>query len=112
VGSYEDFLECMKLYDKAEDGKMLLAELTHILLALGQYMIVTNWFSQTQQYNYDKGGQGYMFRPLFEAIFRLFVVEQFIKFLHMDVSVLWDSKQLYMVIKIHEFTKPVYGTAC
>lgn len=36
VGSYEDFLECMKLYDKAEDGKMLLAELTHILLALGQ----------------------------------------------------------------------------
>nr|AGM32403.1 myosin light chain [Coptotermes formosanus] len=36
VGSYEDFLECMKLYDKAEDGKMLLAELTHILLALGE----------------------------------------------------------------------------
>jgi Ca2+-binding EF-hand superfamily protein len=36
VGSYEDFLECMKLYDKSEDGKMLLAELTHILLSLGQ----------------------------------------------------------------------------
>lgn len=36
VGAYEDFLECMKLYDKAEDGKMLLAELTHILLALGE----------------------------------------------------------------------------
>lgn len=35
VGCYEDFLECMKLYDKAEDGKMLLAELAHILLSLG-----------------------------------------------------------------------------
>ncbi|XP_021923672.1 myosin light chain alkali isoform X2 [Zootermopsis nevadensis] len=36
VGCYEDFLECLKLYDKAEDGKMLLAELTHILLSLGE----------------------------------------------------------------------------
>ncbi|PNF23981.1 Myosin light chain alkali [Cryptotermes secundus] len=36
VGCYEDFLECMKLYDKAEDGKMLLAELSHILLSLGE----------------------------------------------------------------------------
>jgi hypothetical protein len=53
-----------------------------------------------------------MFRPQFEAIFRLFVVEQFIKFLHMDVSVLWDPKQRYRVIKVHEFTKSVYGTAC
>jgi hypothetical protein len=32
---------------------------------------------------YDKGGQGYMFRPRFEAIFRPFVVEQLIKYLHM-----------------------------
>jgi hypothetical protein len=53
-----------------------------------------------------------MFRPRFEAIFRLFVVEQFIKFLHMDVRVLWDPKQLYRVIKIHEFTKSVQVTAC
>ncbi|XP_069690087.1 myosin light chain 1 isoform X1 [Periplaneta americana] len=36
VGCYEDFLECLKLYDKAEDGKMLLAELTHTLLSLGE----------------------------------------------------------------------------
>jgi hypothetical protein len=70
--------------------------------------VVTNWFSQTQQSNYDKGGQGYMFRSRFEVIFRLFVVEQLIKFLHTDVSVLWDPKQLYRVIKIHEFTKSVY----
>lgn len=34
-GCYEDFLECLKLYDKNEDGTMLLAELQHALLALG-----------------------------------------------------------------------------
>ncbi|PSN58279.1 Myosin light chain alkali [Blattella germanica] len=34
TGCYEDFLECLKLYDKAEDGKMLLAELTHTLMSL------------------------------------------------------------------------------
>ncbi|XP_063226914.1 myosin light chain 1 isoform X2 [Bacillus rossius redtenbacheri] len=36
VGCYEDFLECLKLYDKQEDGKMLLAELSHTLLSLGE----------------------------------------------------------------------------
>ncbi|KAF5304376.1 hypothetical protein FQA39_LY09755 [Lamprigera yunnana] len=35
-GCYEDFVECLKLYDKAEDGKMLLAELHHALIALGE----------------------------------------------------------------------------
>ncbi|XP_045767563.1 uncharacterized protein LOC123868926 [Maniola jurtina] len=35
-GGYEDFLECLKLYDKAENGLMLGAELTHTLLALGE----------------------------------------------------------------------------
>nr|AAV91411.1 myosin 1 light chain [Lonomia obliqua]AAV91412.1 myosin 2 light chain [Lonomia obliqua] len=35
-GCYEDFLECLKLYDKAENGTMLGAELTHTLLALGE----------------------------------------------------------------------------
>jgi len=34
---YEDFVECLKLYDKQEDGTMLGAELTHILLSLGNY---------------------------------------------------------------------------
>lgn len=34
-GQYEDFLECLKLYDKNENGLMLGAELTHTLLALG-----------------------------------------------------------------------------
>jgi len=35
-GVYEDFIECLKLYDKAEDGTMMGAELTHILLSLGE----------------------------------------------------------------------------
>merc|ERR1712055_99775 len=30
-GSYEDFVECMKLYDKQEDGTMMFAELEYIL---------------------------------------------------------------------------------
>jgi Ca2+-binding protein (EF-Hand superfamily) len=35
-GVYEDFLECLKLYDKQEDGTMLGAELHHILISLGE----------------------------------------------------------------------------
>ncbi|CRK87920.1 CLUMA_CG001706, isoform A [Clunio marinus] len=35
-GSFEDFLECLKLYDKEENGTMLLAELEHTLKALGE----------------------------------------------------------------------------
>jgi len=37
-GCYEDFLECLKLYDKNEDGTMLLAELHHALLSLGEHL--------------------------------------------------------------------------
>lgn len=36
TGSYEDFIECLKLYDKEENGTMLLAELEHTLKALGE----------------------------------------------------------------------------
>jgi Ca2+-binding EF-hand superfamily protein len=35
VGTMEDFMECMKLYDKSDNGLMIYAELTHILLSLG-----------------------------------------------------------------------------
>lgn len=35
-GCFEDFIECLKLYDKNENGTMLLAELSHALLALGE----------------------------------------------------------------------------
>ncbi|XKL66484.1 hypothetical protein PGB90_009904 [Kerria lacca] len=35
-GVFEDFIECLKLYDKQEDGHMLGAELLHILLSLGE----------------------------------------------------------------------------
>lgn len=34
-GVYEDFIECLKLYDKQENGTMLGAELQHILISLG-----------------------------------------------------------------------------
>jgi len=36
VGTMEDFMECMKLYDKSDNGLMIYAELTHILLSLGE----------------------------------------------------------------------------
>jgi len=36
VGNVDDFLECLKLYDKAGDGKMMVAELSHILQSLGE----------------------------------------------------------------------------
>lgn len=35
-GTFEDFLECLKLYDKEENGKMMAAELAHTLLTLGE----------------------------------------------------------------------------
>ncbi|XP_008546374.1 myosin light chain 1 [Microplitis demolitor] len=35
-GTYEDFLECLKLYDKQENGTMLAAELSNMLLTVGE----------------------------------------------------------------------------
>lgn len=35
-GNFEDFLECLKLYDKEENGTMMAAELAHTLLSLGR----------------------------------------------------------------------------
>lgn len=36
VGAYEDFAECMKVYDKMDNGTMLEAELAHIFMSLGE----------------------------------------------------------------------------
>merc|ERR1711874_814652 len=36
AGSYEDFIEVLKLYDKNEDGTMMMAELEYILKTLGE----------------------------------------------------------------------------
>lgn len=36
AGSYEDFVEVLKLYDKDLNGLMMLAELEHILISLGE----------------------------------------------------------------------------
>lgn len=38
-GNFEDFLECLKLYDKEENGLMMAAELSHTLLSLGNLII-------------------------------------------------------------------------
>ena len=47
TGSFEDFLECLKLYDKLENGTMMLGELEHILLSLGKKNIfVSNGYSK------------------------------------------------------------------
>nr|CAH7741485.1 unnamed protein product [Callosobruchus chinensis] len=35
-GNFDDFLECLKLYDKEENGTMMAAELAHTLLSLGE----------------------------------------------------------------------------
>jgi len=35
-GSFEDFMEVLKLYDKDNNGMMLYAELEHILISLGE----------------------------------------------------------------------------
>merc|ERR1712173_226105 len=34
--AFEAFIECLKLYDKLENGTMMLGELEHILLSLGE----------------------------------------------------------------------------
>lgn len=39
VGAYEDFMEGLKVYDKAENGTMLAGELAHVLLSLGDVTI-------------------------------------------------------------------------
>lgn len=54
-GCYEDFIECLKLYDKNEDGLMLLAELQHALLALGMlqsiiYLVLCQLFLTRNKY--------------------------------------------------------------
>ena len=36
AGSYEDFVEVLKLYDKDCNGTMMFAELEHILISLGE----------------------------------------------------------------------------
>uniref|UniRef100_A0A023FI34 Putative myosin alkali light chain protein n=2 Tax=Amblyomma TaxID=6942 RepID=A0A023FI34_AMBCJ len=36
MGTHADFLEGLKVYDKAENGQMLEAELAHVLLSLGE----------------------------------------------------------------------------
>jgi Ca2+-binding EF-hand superfamily protein len=57
-GSYEDFMECLKLYDKMENGTMLFAELEHSLKALGEKLSddeVTDLFADCMDPEDDEG---------------------------------------------------------
>ena len=52
LGSFEDFIECLKLYDKHENGTMMLGELEHILLSLGKTKSSSIMYNKL--YNGDK----------------------------------------------------------
>lgn len=59
-GCYEDFLECLKLYDKNENGYMLLAELNHALLALGALF----HFKYHYEWNRNRANGSFLGEPL------------------------------------------------
>lgn len=52
-GCYEDFIECLKLYDKNENGTMLLAELSHALLALGNCLAFLRISVSNKQHDFN-----------------------------------------------------------
>lgn len=74
-GCYEDFIECLKLYDKNEDGTMLLAELEHALLALGENLTqeqVTEVFKDCMGEENDDGEIKYARKYTFKKILCFF----------------------------------------
>jgi Ca2+-binding EF-hand superfamily protein len=61
-GTPEDFLECLKLYDKAENGTMMQAELAHVLMTLGERLTdpeINDIFKYTNVVEDDDGFMKY-----------------------------------------------------
>jgi myosin light chain 6 len=68
-GTPEDFMECLKLYDKAENGTMMQAELAHVLLSLGERLTdaeVNDIFKYTNVVEDDDGFMKY--EPFIKAL--------------------------------------------
>lgn len=61
-GCYEDFIECLKLYDKAENGKVAVGELSHSLLSLGNcrmsFIFKVDFVSFRRKVNGPPSGRG------------------------------------------------------
>jgi Ca2+-binding EF-hand superfamily protein len=74
-GSFEDFLECLRLYDKQENGTMLLAELEHSLKALGEKLSedeVAELFADCMDPEDDEGN--ILYEPFLKKMMDNFIV--------------------------------------
>jgi Ca2+-binding EF-hand superfamily protein len=43
-GVYEDFMECLKLYDKDQNGKLILSELSTVLVNMGICLYIFKYY--------------------------------------------------------------------
>lgn len=74
-GCYEDFLECLKLYDKADNGLMLAGELSHTLMSLGEKLDEAECSEVLKDCMdpEDEDGQIPYARKYFEIIFKIYL---------------------------------------
>ena len=68
-GTPEDFMECLKLYDKAENGTMMQAELAHVLLTLGERLTDAEVSDILKYTNVVEDDDGFMkYDPFIKAL--------------------------------------------